>query len=263
MPGDPGSCSASVAAASAPWAARRSCCDAAMHGRTHQRVAKADARIEVEQPGRRRWSFPPRRPGAEQGRRPAIPSPRRPADPRPRQQERLRRPGQLGRAPLEALADPHGQRQRRRQPEADRGKPTRRQPARQLEQRQRVAARLGEDPLADTFVKRPGRHQARKQRARASSSASPSTDSSGSPASSSVTVRVANSKLCGRPAAGAREPASARTRDRATGRRPRCTAVKLLVGGIAGQQAQRGQADEESLRRRSTVRPSAARSASR
>ncbi len=62
----------------------------------------------------------------------------------------------------EALLDPGGQRQRRRQPETA-GELGGRQPARQLQQRKRIPARLGDDPLEHGLVQ-PRRQDGLQQR---------------------------------------------------------------------------------------------------
>ena len=66
--------------------------------------------------------------------------------------------------PHEALLDAADQRHRARQPEAA-GHRRRRQPARQLQQRERIARRLGEDPVTHALVERPG-NRGVQQRAR-------------------------------------------------------------------------------------------------
>jgi len=64
----------------------------------------------------------------------------------------------------EALLDPPWQRQRAGQPEPA-GELRRRQPPRQLEQRQRITPGLGHDLVPDPRVQRPGQHRV-KQRPR-------------------------------------------------------------------------------------------------
>ena len=64
--------------------------------------------------------------------------------------------------PGEALLDPGGQRQRRRQPETA-GELARRQPARELQERERIPARLGDDPLEHGLVQ-PRREDGLQQR---------------------------------------------------------------------------------------------------
>ncbi len=100
---------------------------------------------------------------AEARRRP--PHQRRVADGlrRRHQEQPPRIVGQLVEPALEALLDPAGQRQQLRQAEPA-GHLRRRQAARQLEQRERIAARLGDDPVPDAFVE-PARDDRRQQRA--------------------------------------------------------------------------------------------------
>ena len=145
----------------------------------------------------------------------------------------------------EGLLDAARQRSRVGEPEPA-GELGRRQPARQLEQRERVAARLGEDPVAHALV-----HAARARRTssneRASSAASPSTRSSGKPASSSARRRTRAPRTPSRrarPAGGGRRTrAPAPTRDRATARRRRGTraaAPRPLRPAGSGPPARRG-----------------------
>ena len=74
---------------------------------------------------------------------------------RRRQQEASRLGGQWLELPDEALLDPVRQRLEVRRAESAR-QLRRRQPTRQLQQSKRVAARLGDDPVADAFIQAPG-----------------------------------------------------------------------------------------------------------
>jgi len=60
--------------------------------------------------------------------------------------------------PPEALLDPPRDRYRAGESETAR-QPRRRHPPRQLQQRQRVAARLGDDPVPDPLIQRTGQHR--------------------------------------------------------------------------------------------------------
>ena len=66
--------------------------------------------------------------------------------------------GQRRQPPSEAFLDAAGQRRDAGQPEAAR-KLRRRQPPRQLQQGQRIAVRLGHDPIAHPFIQRPPDHR--------------------------------------------------------------------------------------------------------
>jgi hypothetical protein len=80
-----------------------------------------------------------------------------------RQEQQLPRVAREPRQPSrETLLDPRGQRQRRRQPETT-GELSGRQPARQLQERERIPACLGDDPLEHGLVK-PRRENGLQQR---------------------------------------------------------------------------------------------------
>ena len=128
----------------------------AVDRRTHERMTEAHLRAEIDQSrgGRRRGRV---RPDAELGGRPPhqhrIPHRLRRSD--EQQQPRRRR---QRRQPLrEALLDPPRQRRGVGQPEPARelgGRPA----TWQLEQRQRIAARLGHDPITHPLIERTGDH---------------------------------------------------------------------------------------------------------
>jgi hypothetical protein len=124
-------------------------CRAAIHRGPHEWVEERDAAVESEQSGglgRRR------RLGTNPQLRASAPQQRRVADRLSGRREH--KPPRVGRELLEALAearlDPARQR-RSRQCEAT-GEVGRGRPARELEQRQRIATRFGEDPLAHVLV---------------------------------------------------------------------------------------------------------------
>ena len=82
---------------------------------------------------------------------------------RRRKQQQLLGLGRHGREPpAEALLDAPRQRLRAREPEAAR-QLRRRQPTRQLQQRQRVAPRFGDDPVAHPLVQRPADHRGQER----------------------------------------------------------------------------------------------------
>ena len=78
------------------------------------------------------------------------------------QQQPPGRRGQRLQLPAEALLDPLRQRHRAGQAEPAR-QLRRRQPPRQLQQRQRVALRLGHDPVPDPIIDRPGQRRAQQR----------------------------------------------------------------------------------------------------
>jgi hypothetical protein len=131
-------------------------CRPAVHRRAHERVSEPHLRAEIDQSsvGRRHGRVRPR---AELGRRPPHQHriPHRLGRSGEKQQPRRRR---QRRQPLrEALSDPPRQRRGIRQPEPAR-KLGRRAATWQLEQRQRVAARLGHDPITHPLIERTGDH---------------------------------------------------------------------------------------------------------
>ncbi len=130
--------------------------------------------------GRAHQRVPEQHPGAELGQARVGRRPRRVgADPEPpgRPPDQCRIPGRLGRrqqqqpprrvrqrldAPPETLLDPPRQRHRAGQPEPA-SQLLRGQPAWQLQQRQRVAARLGDELIADPLVQRAGQRRAQQR----------------------------------------------------------------------------------------------------
>ena len=135
----------------------------AVDRRANQRMTERHRAVERQQAfrldgvrGRLRDPELPRR--APQERRVAERLGRRQEQQPPRVAREPRQP------PREALLDPGGQRQRRRQAEPA-GELGGRQPARQLQQRERIAARLGDDPLQHRFVQ-PRREDGLQQRPR-------------------------------------------------------------------------------------------------
>ena len=133
----------------------------AVYGRAHQRVQKGHPLADREQPlglvRRRRLDAEPiRRAPHEDG-----------IVGRLRRHQQQQQPGVLGQRvelPQEALLDPPRQRLGLQQPEPA-GQLRRGQPARQLEDRQRVAVRLGDEPVAAPVVE-PGGDDGREQGAR-------------------------------------------------------------------------------------------------
>ena len=124
----------------------------AIDGRPHERVREAHAMVELEQLGRGRGVS-----RLDRDLEPLGPAPHqhRIADRlrRREQQEPLRVGGQGLHAPFEALLDAPLQRMRVRQAEPA-GELGRRHAARQLQQGERIAARLGDDPVAHALVQR-------------------------------------------------------------------------------------------------------------
>ena len=175
---------------------------------------------------------------------------RRRARPPPRAAAAACRGGATCDALQEAALDPARERARVRQPEAA-GQLGRRQPARQLQQRQRVAARLGDDPVADPLVQPPGRGRGQQRagvaRRRALRRAAPAARRARRrrPARGR-----ANTIATARPAgAGRRTRAPARRPGRATGHRRSGTRSGRDLGRL-GQQAQDREGDQEAVRRR-------------
>ena len=128
--------------------------------RAHQRMPEPHPGSELEQasPGRRRRGLsrdaqPPG--GAPHHRRIAGRLGRRD------HQQPPGRPGQVLHPPQEAVLDPARQRQRLRQPEPAR-QLGRGQPPRQLQQRQRVPPRLGHDLLRHPLIQRPPHQRAQQ-----------------------------------------------------------------------------------------------------
>ena len=97
-------------------------------------------------------------------------------------------------------------------------------PARQLQQRERVPARLGDDPLQHRSSRGAGKTDSNSDRA--SRRPRGSTRSSGKPASASPSSRVANtSAILSASRRRATKARSVRTHDRATARHQRCIGV--------------------------------------
>jgi hypothetical protein len=126
---------------------------AAVGGGPHERVPEADAQADLEQAGALRLG----------GRRRPDPDRVRRTEQQARVAHRLGRRGQqeplgVGRqrpqAPGEGVLDLPLQRQRVRQPEPA-GQGRRAHPVRELEQGERIAPRLRDDPVADPLVERP------------------------------------------------------------------------------------------------------------
>ena len=134
---------------------------------------------------------PPPRPRCRAARPHATPAGgRRPARRRRPAATRWASVGKRLEPPQEALLDPPRQRLRAEQAEPA-GQLRRAQPSRQLEQRQRIAPRLGHDPITHAAHRADCRRPSPSS-ARASPSRSPWTSSSGSPRSSSPGSRAAN-----------------------------------------------------------------------
>ena len=217
-----------------------------VHGRSHQRMAKAHLGAELHQPrlrgGRPRGGVDPERGGR-------LPQQERIADRLGRrdqeQQPRGRR--QLRQALLEALLDAAGQHRPAVQAEPARQLGGRAAP-RQLQQRERVAVRLGHDAIPDALVERT-RHHRLEQHARVLVL---------QPADDELRQPV-EGPLAGRLAHGEDQP------DRLRAQPPRHERERLRRGGVEplrvvddadqrpllrhlGQQAQDRQADQEALR---------------
>ena len=158
--------------------------------RADQRVAEPHPGAEL---GQARFGRGRRRFGADAQPRwlPATPAPGRRSG-RPPRAAAAAGPGResVTRRP-EALFDAPGQRHCAGEPEPA-GQLGGRQSARQFQQRQRVAPRLGDELVPDPGVDRPGQH--RLSSARASASRSPPTANSGSPARSLLGSRAANTR---------------------------------------------------------------------
>ena len=129
-------------------------------GRAHQRMPKPHAGAELEQAGRDRGR---RLPGSDTETVSRPPHEhrlsrrlgRRDEQQLPRSRRKRRQPSP------EAVLDPARERRRVRQPESA-GELRRRQAARQLQQRQRVAPCLGDDPVAHAVIQRPTDHRAQQ-----------------------------------------------------------------------------------------------------
>ena len=127
-----------------------------------------------------------------------------------------------------------------------------RQPARQLEQRERVAARLGDDAVAHPLVQRPGRAPSPAARGRRRRRAL-RPRSSGSPSNSRTSLgsRTANTK----PTDSARRRRATNASVCAEARSSHCASSTTQTSGCSsadlGQQAEHGQTDQEAIRRRS------------
>ena len=212
----------------------------------HERMAEAHLGAELDQ-GRvggrsRRARLDPQRGGR-------LPDEQRIAHRLGRrdQEQQPRRRRQLRQSLLEALLDATGQRRPAVEAEPARqlgGRP----PPRQLQQRQRIAARLAHDPIAHALVERP-RHHGLQQRLRITV-VEPTDDE----------LRQAPEMLLtGRLAHGEHQPDRFRSQTaRDEGQRLRRRPVEPLrvvhdaheraLLGHVGQQAQYGQADEEPIR---------------
>ncbi len=212
----------------------------------HERMAESHLGAELDQSGlggRDRRARPdPQRAGR-------LPDEQRIADRLGRrdQEQQPRRRRQLRQSLLEALLDAAGQRGPAVQPEAA-GQLGGRPPARQLQQRQRVAARLAHDPVADALVERT-RHRGFQQRLRIAV-VEPAHDE---------LLETLEVPLAGRLAHREHQP------DRLGAQPPRHEGQRLCRGAVeplrvvhdadervllgrVGQQAQYGQADEEAIR---------------
>ena len=165
------------------------------------------------------------------------------------QQEQTRLLGERLESPQEALLDPPGQRVRPCQPERAR-QLRRRQPPRQLEDRQRVASRLRDEPVADALIET-ARDDRRQQGARVVLR-EPCEPELGQPQQLAPADRVAHAehdrhRLGQQPSRdesenlprGAIEPLGVIDK---TQQRP--------LRGNLGQQAERGQGDQEAVRSR-------------
>ena len=125
----------------------------------------------------------------------------------------------------EALLDPPGQRVRARASRTRRPARVARQPARQLEQRQRVAARLGDDPVADALVEHDAAPPSPAARARRRRAGRAPRARAGAEAPRPARAPRTRSRPARPAGAAPRTPASAPTPDRATARRRRRTAA--------------------------------------
>ena len=134
-----------------------------VHRGPHERMAEAHLGAELDQAGRLRRS---RRVAVDPERGGRLPHQQRIAHRLGRrdQEQEPRRRRQLRQALLEALLDAAGQRRPAVQPQPARQLGGR-QAAWQLQQRQRIAARLGHDPIAHPLVERT-RHHGLQQRPR-------------------------------------------------------------------------------------------------
>ena len=122
-------------------------------------------------------------------------------------------------------------------------------PSRQLEQRQRVAARLGDDPVADPPVQREA-HRRVEQRAGVAVDAAPRTSSSGRCRSSSPGSRAANTSAHRLGQQPARDERERQRRGPIEPLRVVDDAQQRTLLGHLGQQAEHGQADQEAIRAR-------------
>ena len=151
-----------------------------------------------------------------------------------------------------------------RRPVRNRRRAPRGQPAGQLEQRQRVAAGLGDDAVAQPHVERPAdrRGQQRCARPRRPARHVELAEVPRGPARRSARAPRRPCPPAPRAAGGRRTRASAPRPDPATGRR-RSRRERALLGDL-GEQAQHGEPDEEAIgRARRRSGPNAAPSASR
>ncbi len=129
--------------------------------RAHQRMTKPHPRTELDQPrrlGRRRRVRPDGEPLGHPPQQRHVPHRLGGR----RQQQPLRRNRKRPDAPQETLLDLTRQRPRVRTPEPT-GQLRRRQPPRQLQQGQRIAAGLGDDPVPDALVEPPGDRRIQKR----------------------------------------------------------------------------------------------------
>ena len=153
--------------------------------------------------------------------------------------------------PAEALLDVPREPDRAGQPEATR-ELRRRQAPYQLQQRQRVAPRLGHDLVTDPRVQGPGEHSVQQDRARRPH-VRPSTTSSGNPARSSLGFRAANTK-----------PIDSASRRRATNantcaeaRSSHCSSSTRQISGRSSAASDSRLRTARPTRKRSGARPAA------
>ena len=213
----------------------------------HERMAEAHLGAELDQARRRRRG---RRAALDPERGGRLPHQQRIAHRLGRrdQEQEPRRRRQLRQPLLEALLDAAGQRRPAVQPEPARqlgGRPA----ARQLQQRQRVAARLGHDPIAHPLVERT-RHHGLQQRLRITV-VQPADDELRQPLEMPLAGRLAH----GEDQPDRLGPQTAR-HERQRLRRRAVEPLRIVHDADqrpllrhVGQQAQDRQADEEAIRR--------------
>ena len=217
-------------------------------GRTDERMTEPHARADLDQACRLGRS---RRLGPDAELLGRAPQQRHVAD-RLRRRQQQQAPG-LGRErrqlPYEALLDTAGQRHLHGQPESARDR-DRLPPARQLEQRERVAAGLAEDPVPNPRVERPGDRRVQQPAGVVGDQALDH-----ELRQSLELVLVAGLAQREHQSHPLRQQASRHERECLHGHLVEPLRVvddadqRLLLGGV-GQQAQDGQADQEAIRRR-------------